>query len=293
MATPTATNPSSAPTSATAENNPGRRPVSAPGQHGNGERNDEQREATQLRRTAHRLPRLHGREEVVEVVLPSSAGSKRVTAAAQAPHRPSLPGRGVHQCTRATQHESDPDPQHPQSHGAPWPPLSVRLSVTTRHASASNRECAPSPRAATLGRVRDRLRRLSVESALSLSGTGHYETTRARVRSETWQRARSRRSVPTTSAACCDRRRCSTRGPGTGPAISTTQGCGRPRTRRSATRSPSSAKRACAPRPTASSVARRGTWTSSTSSRASTRPTRSWRCTSTTRPVTSTSRPRH
>ena len=56
------------------------------------------------------------------------------------------------------------------------------------------------------------------------------DDTRARVRSETWQRARSRRSVPTTSAACCDRRRCSTRGPGTGPAISTTQGCGRPRT---------------------------------------------------------------
>ena len=39
----------------------------------------------------------------------------------------------------------------------------------------------------------------------------------------------------------------------------------------------------CAPRPTARSVARRGTWTSSTSSRASTRPTRSWRCTSTNR----------
>ena len=67
----------------------------------------------------------------------------------------------------------------------------------------------------------------------------------ARVRSKAWPSARSRRSVPTTSGACSDRPSCSTRGPGTRRASSTTRSCGRPRTPRSATSSRSSTRPAC------------------------------------------------
>ena len=85
-------------------------------------------------------------------------------------------------------------------------------------------------------------------------------------------RGRSRRSAPTTSAACCGRRELlqarddHAAGPDRRRRAARGRGRGDPRGRRASRR-----RSACGRRPTASSAAPRGTWTSSTSSTASRR----------------------
>ena len=92
-----------------------------PGQQRERHREDEERQAGQLGGTACRLPRFQGRQEVVEVVLSQFAGHCARAAVAGAHSGPSLPRRGDHECTRATQQDPGQEPQHPQCHRNPLP----------------------------------------------------------------------------------------------------------------------------------------------------------------------------
>ena len=74
----------------------------------------------------------------------------------------------------------------------------------------------------------------------------------------------SHRFAPTTSGACCGRRRCWTPALRTPRGASTPPSCGRSRTTRSSTPSACRRRSGCSRPPTASSAAPRGTWTSST-----------------------------